>query len=65
MARTMTWVYGGRGYTAGAAASRCYDDLVLQRGGAEADRVRDAFGVRDGTSSNVVSLESRGSRSLT
>lgn len=41
VAREMTWVYNGRGYTTGAAGSRCYDDLVAQRGVAVADRIRD------------------------
>jgi hypothetical protein len=42
MAREMTWDCNGRWVTAGAASCRCYDDLVDQRGPAEAERLRDA-----------------------
>jgi hypothetical protein len=37
----MSWTTDGHRYTTGAAASRCYDDLVRQRGKAAADRLRD------------------------
>ena len=41
MHEEMNWDYGMRRCTAGAASARCFEDLVSQRGRAEAERLRD------------------------
>ena len=42
MARTMSWTYRGADLHGGTASSRCFDNLVDQRGQTVAEKVRDA-----------------------
>ena len=41
MSAEMIWFVGMRECTAGAASSRCFDDLVRQRGRGQAEEIRD------------------------